>query len=96
MKNSQTLMRSQIQKIVEKVIFNWKQQAVITFKEDEKKVIESAIQAVLDDYQKELDLDKEVHAMLDKLERSNSGEFQRFKMYPLLKQKLAKEKKVVL
>jgi hypothetical protein len=96
MKNSQTQMRSQIQKIVEKVIFNWKQQSVITFKEDEKKVIESAIQAVLDDYQKELDLDKEVHAMLDKLERSNSGEFQRFKMYPLLKQKLAKEKKVVL
>ena len=96
MKSSQALMRIQIQKIVEKVIFNWKQQSVITFKDDEKKVVERAVQALLDDYQKELDLDKEVHAMLDKLERSNSGEFQRFKMYPLLKQKLAKEKKVVL
>ena len=46
--------------------------------------------------QKESDLDREVNQMLDQLERTNAGEFQRFKMYPILKQKLAKEKKVIL
>ena len=44
----------------------------------------------------EMNLDREVNQMLDQLERTNGGEFQRFKMYPILKQKLAKEKKVIL
>lgn len=74
----------------------WKDQNVILFKEDEKKVHARLLEALKVDYQKELDLEKEVNKMLDDLERNNSGQFQRFKMYPLLKQKLAKEKKVIL
>lgn len=96
MKMTPQQMQNQMQIIVEKVIAQWKEQSVITFKANEPEVIARAIKALRDDYQKELDLDKEVHAMLDKLERSNSGEFQRYKMYPLLKQKLAKEKKIIL
>ena len=86
----------QMQKLVEKVFAELKKQNVITFKEDEKKVFQRAVDAVKMEYQKEVDLDKEVNKMLDQLERSNPGEFQRFKMYPLIKQKLAKEKKVIL
>ena len=41
-------------------------------------------------------IEKEVNKMLDQLERSHSGEFQRYKMYPILKQKLAKERKIIL
>ena len=74
----------------------WKDNHVIEFKVDEKKVLSTMMDALKVDYQKELDLEKEVNQMLDKLERSNSGEFQRYKMYPMLKQKLAKEKKVIL
>lgn len=86
----------QMQIIVEKVFNHWKQQNIVTFKVDEKKALERAVAALREDYQKELDLDREVNKMLDQLERSNPGEFQRFKMYPMLKQKLAKEKKVIL
>lgn len=82
--------------IVNKVLKSWKDQNVIQFKVDEKKVYARLVEALRTDYQKELDLDKEVNKMLDDLERSNSGQFQRFKMYPMLKQKLAKEKKVIL
>ena len=73
------LTSQQIQKIAELVFEKWKQNKVVTFKTDEKKALDRACRALLDD-----------------LERSNSGQFQRFKMYPLLKQKLAKERKVIL
>ncbi len=68
----------------------------MTFKVDEKQIFQRILQAIQQDYQKELDLDREVLAMLDKLEKSNAGEFQRYKMYPMIKKQLAKDKKVIL
>jgi hypothetical protein len=86
----------QMQKLVEKVFDALKAQNIIQFKEDEKKVFARAIDAVKAEYQIEADLDREVNQMLDQLERTHGGEFQRYKMYPILKQKLAKEKKIIL
>ncbi|MBL7546055.1 MAG: DUF507 family protein [Bdellovibrionaceae bacterium] len=90
------LTNQQLEVIVNKVMKAWKDNHVIEFKAYEKKVMSRMLESLKQDFQKELDLEKEVNDMLDKLERSNSGEFQRYKMYPLLKQKLAKEKKVIL
>ena len=78
------------------VLTHWKKNNVVTFKADEKAVIASAVKALQKDFQKELDLDQEVQKMLNDLERTNPGGFQRHKMQQLLKQKLAKEKKVIL
>jgi hypothetical protein len=90
------LTQQQIQHLADSVVQKWKKNNVVSFKADEKQVLARAIQALLDEVQKEADLDREVNRMLDQLERTNSGEFQRFKMFPMLKQKLAKEKKVIL
>jgi hypothetical protein len=90
------LTSQQLQRVAELIIDKWKKNNVLIFKGDEKAVLARATRALQEDYQKELDLDREVNKMLDDLERSKPGEFQRFKMYPLLKQKLAKEKKVIL
>lgn len=84
------------QKIVEKVFDSWKKNRVIQFKEDEKKVFARALEALKADYQREFDLEKEAMKMMDDLERQHPGSFQRHKMFPMLKQKLAKEKKVIL
>ncbi len=86
----------QMQKLVEKVFEHWKKNNVIVFKDDEKKVMARALEAIKADYQQEAQLDIDVNKMLDQLERTNQGEFQRYKMYPILKQKLAKERKIVL
>jgi len=85
-----------MQKLVEKVFEHWKKNNVLVFKEDEKKVMARALEAIKADYQQEAQLDQDVNKMLDQLERTNSGEFQRYKMYPILKQKLAKERKIIL
>jgi hypothetical protein len=90
------LSSPQIQVLAEKILTHWKKQNIAIFKEDEKKVLARAVEIIKEDYAREEALDREVHAMLDKLEESNPGEFQRYKMFPILKQKLAKEKKVIL
>lgn len=90
------LNANQIQKLAEKVLQHWKQNNLVHFKQDEKKVLARMIEIVANDYARETALEREVNAMLDNLERSNPGEFQRFKMFQMLKQKLAKEKKVIL
>ena len=90
------LTANQIQQLAEKIFDQWKKQNLAQFKVDEKKVLARAIEIIQEDYDRETQLEKDVNAMLDQLERTNSGEFQRYKMYPILKQKLAKERKVIL
>lgn len=90
------LSSQQIQVLAEKILNNWKKQNIVVFKADEKKVLARMAEILKEDFAREDALDKEVNAMLDQLERSNPGEFQRYKMFPILKQKLAKEKKVIL
>jgi hypothetical protein len=90
------LSSPQIQVLAEKILHHWKKQNIAVFKEDEKKVLARAVEIIQQEYDRESALDREVHAMLDKLEESNAGEFERYKMFPILKKKLAKDKKVIL
>jgi hypothetical protein len=90
------LTTQQMQRIVDRVFKSWKSQNVVIFKEDEKKCFQKAFEYLQKDLQREQDLEKEVFKMLDELERSNPGSFQRHKMFPMLKQKLAKERKIIL
>ena len=90
------LTTNQLQAIVERVFKHWKQKNLVTFKEDEKKVLARGLEILKEEVQKEVELDKEVHRKLDELEKTNPGEFQRHKMFQLMKAKLAKEKKVIL
>lgn len=73
-----------------------KAQKVIEFKEKEDFVLQKVIAVIKSDFEREAQLDQEVNRMMDDLERKNSGEFQRYKMFPLLKKRLAKEKGIIL
>ncbi|MFP5519598.1 MAG: DUF507 family protein [Bdellovibrionia bacterium] len=90
------LNANQIQRLSEKILNQWKKQNLIHLKSSEAEVLNKIVAIITADYQREAELDKEVNRMLDQLEKTHSGEFQRYKMYPILKQKLAKEKKVIL
>jgi hypothetical protein len=86
----------QIDRLVRKVFDGLKEQNTVEFKVDEGKVFKRAVEIVQADYQREAELDREVNKMLEDLERKNPGEFERYKMYPLLKKRLAKEKGIIL
>ena len=90
------LSANQMQYLAEKVFLAWKEQNILTCKVDEKKIISRLNEAIKANYQQESNLEIEVNAMLDQLEKSNPGEFQRSKMFHMLKQKLAKDKRIVL
>ncbi len=90
------LSTSQIQRLAEKVLSQWKSQNLITFKVDEKVVLQTIKETILLDLKKEEELDKQVFAMINEMEKEHGQDFQKGKMFHLLKQKLAKEKKIIL
>lgn len=90
------LTTSQIQRLSEKILKQWKTQGLITFKVDEKIVLKTIVDAITGDYKREEQLDQDVQALMDQMEREHEGQFQRHKMFPMLKQKLAKERKIIL
>ena len=90
------LTPQQMQALADKVLEQWKESKLVHLKAPEKDIQEKILSVIRAELQKEADLEREVNAMLDRLERTNPGEFERYKMYPMLKQKLAKDKKVIL
>lgn len=90
------LTTSQIQRLSEKILNQWKTQNLITFKIEEKQVLQVIKDCITADFRKEEELDKEVHQMLLQIESEHGEGFQRGKMFPMLKQKLAKERKIIL
>ena len=90
------MTEKQIKRMVKLVFDELKDHNVITFKDTEEQVSLRAMSLVKDDFFKEKDLDQEVNDMMDDLERKNPGAFERYKMFPLLKKRLAKEKGIVL
>lgn len=89
------LSASQIQRLSEKILNQWKSQNLITLKVEEKQVLQAMKDAIAQELQKETDLEKEVHGLMDQMEKQGQ-EFSRGKMFQLLKKKLANEKKVIL
>ncbi len=90
------LTTSQIQRLADKVLNQWKIQNLITFKVDEKVVLKTIVDCITEEFKKEENLDREISGMIDELQRQHGSEFQRHKMFPILKQKLAKERKIIL
>lgn len=90
------LTPSQIQRLSEKILSQWKSQNIITFKADEKLVLQTIKDAIIADFKREEDLDQDVYKMMQQMESEHGESFQRGKMFPLLKQKLAKERKIIL
>jgi hypothetical protein len=85
-----------IQRMAEAIMHGLKNQKVVQLKVKEEQVLDKARALIKGDFEREMELDREVNRMMDDLERKNPGEFQRYKMFPLLKRRLAKEKGIVL
>ncbi len=90
------LSTTQLHMIASKVLEAWKQQHIVVFKADEKVVLDRLNAILKTEIQKEIDLDRDVNAKLEELERTNAGQFERYKMYPLLRKQMAKERKLIL
>lgn len=90
------LTEKHIKQLVSCIFNELKEQNVVVFKAREEVAFEAAVKEIVKNMEQETLLDAEVHKMLDDLERQHGGEFERYKMYPMLKKRLAKEKGFVL
>ena len=90
------ISENQIQRMVHLIFKELKNGNHIHFKAKEEKVFQRAVEIVRGDFAREHELDREVNEMMDNLERENPGSFQRYKMFPMLKKKLAEKKGIIL
>jgi hypothetical protein len=90
------LTDKQMNRLVSMIFTELKAHQIPTFKVKEEVVHERAVELLREDYRREGELDQAVEKMMDELEGKNPGEFQRYKMFPLLKKRLAKEKGIIL
>ncbi len=90
------LTDKQVLRVAKKIVNAMKSQNVIQMKVKEEVVLNRVAQLIRGDLAREAELDAQVNAMMDQMERDNPGEFQRYKMFPLLKKRLAKEKGIIL
>ncbi len=74
----------------------WSEQGALIFKVEPEKIEAMIVATLKADQNSEAELDRAVQKQLDDLERSHGGEFDRYRMYPLLKKKLAEEKGFIL
>ena len=74
----------------------WDKSALAEWQGKQEEVLAHIQQIIAEDLNKEKELEQEVQNMLDELEKTHSGQFERYKMYPMLKKKLAQKKGVVL
>lgn len=86
----------QIELLVSSVLNTWKEQDLLEFKSSEPVVFKRAKELIENEFHKEKLLEDEVYQMMDDIEKKQMGPFDRLKMFPLLKRRLAKEKGLIL
>lgn len=82
-------------RISELVVKQLQQDSAIEFKTEGETIRKSIVQIIQNNLEQEKALDAEVYKMMEDLERKGH-QFERHKMYPALKQQLAKKKGMVL
>ena len=82
-------------RISELVLNQLKTDTSIILKEKEEVLRKRVSLLVSDDFDREKQLDKEAQDMMDDLEKQGH-QFERYKMFPLLKRQLAKKKGIIL
>ena len=78
------------------LIKEWQKHKALELKADQKEILSCIHSLISQDLNREKELELEVNTMLDELEKSHTGQFERYKMFPLLKKKLAKQKGIIL
>ncbi|MBY0314200.1 MAG: DUF507 family protein [Bdellovibrionales bacterium] len=86
----------QIESLSKRIINHLEEKKLITFRESKEKTLRRALEIIQSDFDEEKQLEAEVNAKLDELEKNPQEGFERHKMFRMLKRKMAEEKGIVL
>lgn len=91
------LSREQVEKISKAVLTNLKEKKLLEFKADEERVLDKINEVVLANLRAEEALDREVEEMIESHSRGPGGQsIDRRKMFSMIKNKLARERGLIL
>ena len=90
------LSNNQITKLASDVYNELKENASIEIKGDFPKFTQAITDVVKLNLSQEVELNNKVNLMMDELEKQKGSSFERYKMFPLLKKKLAEQEGFVL
>jgi hypothetical protein len=86
---------AQIQKLVERIFATWESQGQIKLKAPRGEAIQRAIRAIQANLDQELQIEDQARKIVENLEKKGEN-FDRHKMYLMVKNQLAKEKNFIL
>ena len=86
----------QIESLAKKLISGLDEKKAIQFREGKEVAIKKTIELIVGNYDKEKQLEADVNALLDNLEKEQGEGFERHRMFKMLKKKLADEKRMIL
>lgn len=87
---------NQIESLVRKVLGELEKKKLVSFNKSKEAVFHKGKEIILGDFEKEAALEREVMGMLDQIEAQQTDQFERHKMFKMLKKKIADERGIVL
>lgn len=90
------LTNHQIESMVRRILLGLEKKSLIQFTGGREKALARGQEIIAKDYEKEAELDKEIHRMMDDIERDQTDQFERHRMFKMLKKKVAGERGIVL
>jgi hypothetical protein len=92
------LKKEQIERLAEKILADLTDTELLSFKKERMQVLASIRGVIQEDIRKEEELEKEAERLLEQTLRASGGgaDIDRHKMLKMIKQKLAKERNIVL
>jgi hypothetical protein len=86
----------QIDSLVRRVVLGLEKKSLVTFNKSKEAILNRAKEIIVADYAKESQLEEEVQRMLDDIEKEQTDQFERHRMFKMLKTKIANERGIIL
>ena len=90
------MTQNHIESLVRRVLLELEKKKLVTFNKSKEAILARGKELLNDDFAKEAELDKEVMRMMDDLERQQGENFERHRMFLMLKKKVAEERGFIL
>ena len=90
------MTKTQIESLVRRVVLGLESKKLVQFNKGKDQILTKAKEILESDYLKEAKLEEEVNKRLDQLEQEQTDQFERHKMFKMMKKKMAEEQGIIL
>lgn len=90
------LTTAHIDSLVRKVLTELEKKKLVEFNKGKDQILQKGREIIMADFAKEAELDEEIERMMDNIEKEQTDQFQRHRMFKMLKKKVAEERGIIL